>query len=264
MKKEFKTKSKKARECLQRSEGIDTEFKQSLSGLKTSTMVAFANSVSGGTVLVGIEEVTSPDGLQRGSIIGCEVSDNQKLIIQNKAADCTPPIELEIYIENSKYKPFFRIEIPSGRFKPYCTKSGEYKIREDGRDRALHPDELLAIFLVKEGEKFLSDFKNSTKAIEEKVSGLSANLMGDLDYMIDYLKRSNFQMEAMLDESAGSINDAHAEAEEVNRNIDYLARKIHAVEQLLERTTHGTSNYDLDIGIDRVQDKLDRIIEIIE
>jgi ATP-dependent DNA helicase RecG len=169
MQKEFRTISKKAREALQYSEGIYFEFKSDPKALKDSTLVAFANSPSGGMILAGIDENTNSEGLQRGIIKGCNVTDKQKQIIMNKASDCIPPIKLDIFTENISKKPFFRIEIPPGKHKPYCTKSGLYLIREDGRNRALHPDELLAIFLSKEGERFLSGFKRSVNLLEDNV-----------------------------------------------------------------------------------------------
>jgi predicted HTH transcriptional regulator len=258
--KEFKRISKKARDLLNKSEGLDVEFKQNHGGIKGATLVSFANSISGGTILVGIEEDTSPEGIQFGKVIGCNVTDNDKLIIQNKASDCIPPIKIDIYIENINKAPFFRIEVPPGKHKPYCTKSGEYKIREDGRDRALHPDELLAIFLSKEGEKFLSDFKRAIKSVEDGVNFMHANLMGEVDEMMDHFRSANFQISAQLDEAAGAVGDAHAESEDVNTNIQYLAGDVERLARLVVDCANGATNYDIEQKVELLEEKINVLL----
>ena len=133
-------------------------------------MVAFANSEKGGVLLIGVDEINIKN-VQKGNIIGCDVGDSSKLVIMSKALGATPPISVSIYIENTIDLPIFRIEIPSGAQKPYCSEGGTYKIRKDGRNHALKPEELLNIFLVKESTKFNQRFKKATdqvvKSIEE-------------------------------------------------------------------------------------------------
>lgn len=122
---EFRTLSQRARQLLAREEGFDVEFKMSLSGLHAEDIVAFANSRAGGAILIGVREVRGADGRQHLEVVGCPVGDSEKLKIVDKAHKCVPPIDLTIYVENRKDRPFYRVEIPSGPNKPYCTSGGD-------------------------------------------------------------------------------------------------------------------------------------------
>jgi predicted HTH transcriptional regulator len=180
---EFRTITARSQTLLNRSEQINIEFKESLAGLKDTALVAFANSAEGGTILIGVREIEIEDGRQRGEVVGVEVSDNAKLQIVNRASSCIPPIELEVFIENTDDKPFFRIEIPSGKHKPYCTGGGRYAIRGNARTNVLMPNQLLNIFMENESQQFFQRFQQVTGELEahlntlgEKVSALESRV----------------------------------------------------------------------------------------
>ena len=138
MQREYRRLSRRTRLLLDAPEGVNVDFKREVQGVRSADLVAFANSPLGGTLLIGIDEYTSPDGVQRGRIVGCEVDDKARLLLVNKATECIPNVELRIYTENlSQAHPILRVEIPSGHLKPYSTHGGEYRIRTDGRNRAL-------------------------------------------------------------------------------------------------------------------------------
>ena len=197
LRKEYRGLSRRTQALLKLSEGLNVDFKREIIGIKSRDLVAFANTPIGGAILVGVDEYTDKEGVQRGRIVGCEVDDKARLSIVNKATDCFPTVDLAIFIENLARKPILRIEIPPGHHKPYCTQRGEYCIRSDARVRALYPDELLAIFMDREGEQFLSRFHNAVHQLEQQVGSirhaLSAGMLDvsehihDLD---DQLKRT--------------------------------------------------------------------------
>ncbi len=170
---EFRTITKRSQELLGRSEQRDVEFKESMAGLKNQALVAFANSAAGGTILIGVREVKLEDGRQRGEIVGVEVSDKAKLQIVNRASSCIPPIELEVFIENTDDKPFFRIEIPSGKYKPYCTGGGRYAIRGNARTNVLMPNQLLNMFMENESQQFFQRFQRVTAELEEHLTAIA-------------------------------------------------------------------------------------------
>ena len=172
----YETLSERARSLLNRQEGYDVEFKESLNGITPEDIVAFANSATGGAILVGIRELKTEDGRQRGEIRGCTVGDREKLAISSRAQSCLPPVEVEILVENASDKPFFRVEIPSGSAKPYCTAGGTYKIRGNARTNALTPSKLLAMFMESESQEFLGRFRGAAKALEGELDTLSAKL----------------------------------------------------------------------------------------
>ena len=115
---EFRTVSKRARTLLDRTEGLESDFKQTPNAVESSDIVAFANSARGGTILVGVEETQDAQGIQRGRVIGCDVTDQTKQRILNRAASCVPPVPVQIYVENTSKTPFLRIDIPTSARRP--------------------------------------------------------------------------------------------------------------------------------------------------
>lgn len=182
---EYKALSARAKALLKRSETFDVEFKESISGLESSDIVSFANSERGGAILIGIREVVSQKGQQRGEIIGCPIGDKDKLKILSKVNSCIPEISAEIFVENLNSKPFFRLEIPAGEDKPYCTSGGTYKIRGDGITQNLNPTQLLNIFITKESDRFLKHFREATNVL---------GLVKDLDEKIYKMDHDIFEM----------------------------------------------------------------------
>jgi len=184
---EFQGISERARRLLNGQEDRHVDFKQSASGMDTEDMVAFANTPTGGTILLGIEEAQKPDGRQYGKVIGCAVGDQERLSILSRAESCIPRIEVDVIAENLGDKPFFRIEIPSGPRKPYCTSRGTYKIRGDGANKPLTPRRLLGLFLDSESEEFLDRFRKATEELDAQMNQLLAtmNLLMRVSRMLD-------------------------------------------------------------------------------
>jgi len=175
IKQSFKTLTKITKELLEHGENEKVDYKRNLKGLKSEDLVAFANSEKGGTILIGVDE-ESNGKTQVGVIYGCDTSDKSRLVIMSKALACIPPISLSIYIENTNENPIFRLEIPSGINKPHCTSGGTYKIRKDGRNAVLSPNEILEIYLIKEAKKFNKQFKKATKHLVENIDNVSSTI----------------------------------------------------------------------------------------
>lgn len=178
IKQTFKNLSKRTKDLLKSGENELVDYKRDLKGLKSEDLVAFANSESGGVILIGVDEITK-ENVQVGEIFGCATSDKERMIIMSKALACIPPISLSIFIENTNEKPIFRLEIPSAIQKPHCTSGGTYKIRKDGRNSVLTPEDLLDIYLEKEAKKFNKNFKKATKHLVENINNVSSTI----DYM---------------------------------------------------------------------------------
>ncbi len=159
--------SERAQRLLTLEEGIDIEFKRNANNIKGEDMAAFANSEKGGVILFGVDEITNEKGRQETKIVGCPVGDKPKLSILNTAQQCVPPLDVQIFVENENHKPFYRLEIPSGKNKPYSSSGGTYKIRQDGNKVAIHPQQLLNIFLQQESGKFINNFKEATKELKD-------------------------------------------------------------------------------------------------
>lgn len=151
-------------------ESKDVDYKESVKGLHAEDLTAFANSESGGAILIGVREATGPHGKQVGEPTGHPIDDASRLQILDKALSCSPPVLVELYSENLDHLPFYRVEIPSGAQKPYATGSGTYKIREDGRNSSLLPEQLLNMFLERESAEFRSRFSEATGKLESSMA----------------------------------------------------------------------------------------------
>jgi len=166
-----------------------------------------------GLILIGVDETKDFDGKQKAKIVGCEISDDNKNKILTKAQNCIPPVEIEIIKENIGSEPFYRIEIPSGDNKPYCTRKGIYKIRDDGNNKLLTPDKLLSIFIEKESEIFLKRFKTAAKELESALY----NSLNEIQEVKSYLENILPQVEElqeygyMSDDILGTVNEIHKE-----------------------------------------------------
>ncbi len=152
-------------------EDKEREFKQCAKGLYPEDLVAMANG-SGGSILIGVEEVRLPDGTKAGRVVGCPLTDELKQNINNKAASCIPSIKVDFEEHWAGGVPFVEVIVPEGTNKPYCTASGCYRLRVDGSNRALDPPALIAIILEKESQRFISRFQQATTRLVETLERL--------------------------------------------------------------------------------------------
>ena len=217
---EFKTLTAKTKRLLASPEGYDVDFKSDADALKQKDLIAFANSANGGTILVGVQEYTNASGVQRGRVCGCSVDDSSALKIRNQAADCIPPVELEMITENINKKPVFRVEIPRSEKAPHCTKKGEYSIRSDRRTRGLFPEELLAIFLQKESEQFLGKFRQAIAETEEKIDEMKYQLSADTTEIHDTVWQLKQEVGQELSNIFAHAEEASVNSDEAKSTID--------------------------------------------
>ncbi|MFE8071256.1 ATP-binding protein [Marinobacteraceae bacterium S3BR75-40.1] len=233
MQREYKRLSRRTRLLLNQAEGWTVDFKRDLNGVKHKTLIAFANSPTGGAILVGVEEVTV-EGVQRGRVVGCDVSDHARLQIQNKALSCTPPINIQIITENLANRPILRVEVPSGPNKPYCSQSGEYAIRSDGRNRALQPEELLQMFMEQEAEQFVARFRHAVGKLETQVETMDTELRSGVDRMLEDITRLDRDTGFILNELYGRSRDLRAESEAHRDSGGQVERRLRVIKQSLD------------------------------
>ncbi|MEM9418755.1 MAG: RNA-binding domain-containing protein [Planctomycetota bacterium] len=189
--------TKETQKLLLRDEGYDVDFKKN-ERFSSEDLVAFANSMNGGTILLGVDEVTAANGRQTGKPVGCKLDDGLRLSILNKAASCQPPIEVEIHEENGDDTPFVRIDIPSGEHKPYCTGSGTYKIRDDGANKAITPSFLLKFFVEREATEFVERFRAATDELEQSLAHMRSTVQDEINAMSRDLRDMRDDLESGL------------------------------------------------------------------
>lgn len=223
---EYKGISKRAQNLLNRIEDYDVEFKETVKSLETEDLVAFANSDEGGAILIGVRQ--TKEG--KGKIIGCPVGDEEKVTIINKAESCFPPIDIEIFRENTGKKPFFRIEIHDCKNKPYSTSSGIYKIRGDGRNKALLPGRLLTMFVEIESKKFIERYRKATDEIEKRMN----SLIKKIDTMSNEIEEKLLGILAHAEDAASFSEDSFTTSEDTFGLITSVDDKINDLYSIIQ------------------------------
>jgi len=211
MARSYKGLTKLTRSLLASGESQNVDYKESIKGLQPEDLIAFANTDTGGYILLGVKEQEDASNQMSGSLLGHNISDGTILKIKNKAETCIPPVPLAISIENLDSKPIIRISIKSGMFKPYCTQKGTYKIRGDSRNEALYPDQLLALFMQREEQKFLNRFSIATLNLEKYLLKTLTTL-SNLEDAIDF----------KLNEIMWDLNTTEFEASDASTKMDQV------------------------------------------
>lgn len=234
---EYRGLSSRARRLLGQSESVDVEFKRVADAIRDEDLVAFANSAAGGVILAGVREVREAGGQQRGDPVGCPVGDGVKLKIMNRAMSCVPPIHIDIILENSQHLPFYRVEVPSGTSKPYCTGGGDYKIRADGRIRPLHPEALLAFFLQREAEAFRTRFLEVTGKIEGDLRAVLGSVGGIKHAVDDSLQEISSTLhwtDDKVDDTSSTIDRVDSTVNDIDRAVDAVDDRVLAILEHLQ------------------------------
>jgi hypothetical protein len=258
---EFQGITQRTKLMLAANENLSVDFKRDSSGVKSSDFVAFANAAAGGTLLIGVDEYTTDNGLQRGRIVGCSVDDNARLALVNKALECTPSIEVNVYIENLKQLPIMRIEIPAAQNRPFCNARGEYSIRANGRNRALYPSELLNIFLETESEQFYHRFQGVAEKLEDQVKQINSTLSDDLNNVSHNLEQFDKQLKVAF-ARIGQLTDSNKKR---SRNLldnvkDNQLSLVHLEKALVEDVSAEMHADHFDI----LEEKLNRLLGLLE
>jgi len=202
----------------------DVEFKESLNGINSETFVAFANA-KGGTILLGVREETDQNGMQRGRIIGCQGSfDDIRLAIQSKANSCRPNIQVHVARELDGTNYIYRIDIDEAQDKPCCTGGGRYCMRDSGSTRSIFPEEITAIVLEKESDKFIKQLQDAADKFVESLKNGQEALAKQIESVDEIVKKSLKAVEQATiaaeeaarsaEEASGAAQDAAAFSEE--------------------------------------------------
>ncbi len=140
------------RKLLARPEGFEVDFKRDSESVKQDDLVAFANG-GGGAILVGVNEVSGQNGVQRGKVVGCDVSDRERNKIVSRASQCRPAIAVKVTVETYGKHSIFRVDIPKGGL--HCAPNGAYKIRRDGQIDIIDPSTMVEIIVRLERKRII-------------------------------------------------------------------------------------------------------------
>ena len=161
---------------LKSQEERNVDFKVKPDGVKAEDFVALANA-QGGSILVGVEEKRDKHGKQYGVVVGCSISEQSRQGFISTAASCRPSIDISVRIENLEAgQPIYRIDVPEGTSKPYCTGAGIYKIRVQGQNIAIDPPLMKAIILQQEADEFVMRFKAAADELLKHIDHVHKSL----------------------------------------------------------------------------------------
>ena len=245
--------SRKTKALLNRQEGLDVDFKMTVKGLESTDLVAFANSERGGTILLGVGEAEGEHSIQKGRIIGCPVGDKERLYILSKAESCVPPVDLNLIIENFARKPFYRIEIPSGKDKPYCTAAGTYKIRGDGRTNTLLPGRLLSLFVEKQSEIFFQRFREATKELGKTMQSTNTVFQGEMQEVFSKIMNIEYFVERRLDNILEGVENAESLSIESMCSTEALMAGMYKLRERIEL---------MEKCILKIDEKMDKLLKM--
>lgn len=175
--KRFKNIRPETQQLLDDGEGNQLDYKRNTI-IDPEDLVAFANSESGGHILLGVAEQKDADGRMIGVPVGAVLDDELARNIQSKANSCVPPVRIVVAEENGDSAlPFVRVDIPPSKNRPHCTGAGTYKVRSLAGNKPLLPHEILDLLLVRESNLFLSRFSASTQSLLDSVRDLQAEII---------------------------------------------------------------------------------------
>lgn len=225
----FKTITRSTLNLLAAGESERVDYKESPSGLSMDDLVAFANSASGGTILVGVAEKRSVAGAQEGAVRGCDIGDQTVLSILNKALECIPPVRIKISAENVAKSPFIRIDIPKSGSRPHSTRRGVYCIREGSRNRPLMPEELLSLFLEKEVEVFGSRFSTVAERLDDRLATVEKQIsrrIEDLSGLLTLSDMSISDAESTLGVLISEVRALRPDIQDMDLRVRVLVESI--------------------------------------
>ncbi len=182
---------------LARSEGLQVDFKRDAESVKPDDLVAFANG-GGGTILIGVDEVRGTNGIQRGKVVGCDVSDKERNKIVSRANSCRPAIPVTVTVETNGKQALMRVDIQKGGL--HCTSNGTYKIHRDGQNDIIDPALMAEIIVRLERAKILGYLRAAVRPEIEEAQD---------------------DMQSLYDEARAEIEDLRAELEDARNDMDF-------------------------------------------
>lgn len=182
---------------LAQSEGLQVDFKRDAESVKPDDLVAFANG-GGGTILIGVDEFKGTNGVQRGKIVGCDVSDRERNKIVSRANSCRPAIPVMVTIETNGKQAVMRVDIQKGGL--HCTSNGTYKIHRDGQNDIIDPTLMAEIIVKLERAKILGYLRAAVRP---------------------ELEEAQDDMRTLYEEAQSEIEDLRSELEEARNDMDY-------------------------------------------
>lgn len=217
------------------------EFKRDAKAVKAEVLVAAANWAALNpdkqkvTLLVGVDEHADPEtGVVTGKVVGLKDLHKDSETIQNYVRDTHPaPVDVRIVEEGTATStPFLRLEI-APTLPPHYDNAGRRVIRNNASTRPLVDDELLAIYLDREGARFeqrfaqtanhllagIYDIASTVDDVAGTIGAVVEAMEGEVSDQLDALRASAW-------EAASDAEDSKSVAERIEYDLQQLGYRL--------------------------------------
>jgi hypothetical protein len=212
------------------------EFKSEPQAVRPDVLVAAANAcviegIPQVTILVGVEEQQDPaTGLVTGRIIGLRNLEKARDQITQWGAQTLPvPVGLRIVEENvGTSKPILAIEIRPTR-APHFDGKGRRVTRYGASTRPLTDEELLDLYLDREGEAFQARFRQTAEQLALRLDQVTVSLYdatSELERRLKDVAGSLEHVWKLARDAAGASEESQAMLESFEEAIGWVHSKL--------------------------------------
>lgn len=223
------------------------EFKRDAKAVSSTVLVAAANWVAlnpdeeQATLLVGVDERANPKtGVVTGKVVGLPGNLHKHVeTIQNYVRDTHPtPVNVRIVEEGTATgTPFLRLEI-APTLPPHYDNGGRRVVRNNASTRPLVDEELLAIYLDREGARFeqrfartarqllagILEITSSVDDVASTISAVVATMEGQVTEQLDALRMTAW-------DAASEAEDSKSIAERIEYDLQQLGDRLGSLPQ---------------------------------
>ena len=239
----YKQVSQAARRILALGESGRFEFKRDIDAVTPKLLAALANWIAldpaqdVAHLLVGVEEIEDTEtGLVSGSPFGLPRGLDKSVARIQDMASKTRPIPVDTFIieeGTAGATPFLRIEIRP-TMPPHFDDEGRRQTRQGRSTRALTDEELLRIYLDREGGSFAARFRQTTTELQSAVGAVG----GQIDQIAEGIERNIalpiLHLTKTTQEAANAASSAASAADSATSSADTAAFEVEQVQRLIE------------------------------
>lgn len=219
------------------------EFKRDVDVVTPKLLAALANWVAldpardVAHLLVGVEEIEDKDtGLVYGQPFGLPKGLDKAVARIQDMATKTNPIPVDVFIIEegvAETAPFLRIEIRP-TMPPHFDDEGRRQTRQGRSTRALTDDELLRIYLDREGGSFAARFRQTTTELQSAVGAVGSQVDQIAEGIEKNIAQPIHQLAATTQEAADAAGSAASAADSATSSADTAAYEVELVQRLVQ------------------------------
>lgn len=238
----FQKASPAAKRILALGESGRYEFKRDIDAVTPKLLAALANRVAldpdrdAAHLLVGVDEIEDKEtGLVYGELYGLPKGLDKAVARIQDVASRTRPIPVDVFIVEeavSEPTPFVRVEIRP-TMPPHYDDEGRRQTRMGRSTRALTDDELLRVYLDREGGSFAARFRQTTTELQSAVGAVGCQVDQIAEGIEKHIAEPIARMTATAAEAADAARSAASAADSANAAADTASYEVEHVQRLV-------------------------------